>query len=167
MSIPEPTPASPSGDGTDAARPPHAGPVSQVAAAVVALAVGVCGAIGSYALGLGRLTQPGPGLWPFAVSVVIVVLSAALVATGRGLTDSERFSRSSLLTAAGLVSLVLLAALLPLIGFEIPSLLLMFVWLRWLGGESWRSAVIVSVASVAAFYLLFVVLLQVPLPHLV
>ncbi|MEQ4718604.1 tripartite tricarboxylate transporter TctB family protein [Nonomuraea sp. B19D2] len=149
------------------ARPPHAGPVSQVAAALVALAVGVAGAIGSVALGLGQLTQPGPGLWPFAISVVIVVLSATLVVTGRGLQDTERFSKASLLTAAGVVTLVLLAVLLPLIGFEIPSLLLVFVWLRWLGKESWRSSIVVSVVTVAAFYLLFVVLLQVPLPRLI
>ncbi|MFC5832101.1 tripartite tricarboxylate transporter TctB family protein [Nonomuraea insulae] len=149
------------------ARPPHAGPLAQIGAAVVALAVGVFGAIGSFALGLGQLTQPGPGLWPFAISVVIVVLSATLVVTGRGLQDTERFSRSSLLTVVGLVTLVLLAALLPVIGFEIPSLLLMFVWLRWLGKESWRSSIVISIGAVAAFYLLFVVLLQIPLPRLI
>ncbi|WP_049561475.1 tripartite tricarboxylate transporter TctB family protein [Nonomuraea sp. SBT364] len=151
----------------DETRPPHAGPISQLAAALVALAVGVAGAAGSYALGLGELTQPGPGLWPFAISVVIVVLSVTLAVTGRSLEDAERFSRSSLLTAGGLVTLVLLAVLLPLIGFEIPSLLLMFVWLRWLGKESWRSSIVVSVCTVAAFYLLFVVLLQIPLPRLI
>ncbi|MEV1172095.1 tripartite tricarboxylate transporter TctB family protein [Nonomuraea sp. NPDC049784] len=154
-------------DIADETRPPHAGPVSQVAAALAALAVGVAGVIGSLALGLGRLTQPGPGLWPFAISVVIVVLSATLIVTGRGLEDTERFSKASLLTGIGLVTLILLAVLLPVIGFEIPSLLLVFVWLRWLGKESWRTSIVVSVATVAAFYLLFVVLLQVPLPRLI
>jgi lysylphosphatidylglycerol synthetase-like protein (DUF2156 family) len=149
------------------ARPPHAGPISQVAAALVALVVGVLGAIGSLALGLGRLTQPGPGLWPFAISVVIVVLSVVLLVTGRGLEDTERFSKSSLLTAVALVTLVALAALLPVIGFEIPSLLLVFVWLRWLGRESWRSSIVISIVTVAAFYVLFVVLLQIPLPRLI
>jgi hypothetical protein len=149
------------------ARPPHAGPISQIAAALVALAVGVFGAVGSYALGLGRLTQPGPGLWPFAISVVIIVLSAVLVVTGRGLQDTERFSRSSLLTAVSLVTLVGLAALLPVIGFEIPSLLLMFIWLRWLGKESWRSSIVISIGAVAVFYVLFVLLLQIPLPRLI
>ncbi|MGW4798497.1 tripartite tricarboxylate transporter TctB family protein [Nonomuraea sp. NPDC004297] len=149
------------------ARPPHGGPISQVAAALVALAVGVFGAVGSYALGLGRLTQPGPGLWPFAISVVIVVLSVVLLLTGRHLRDTERFSRSSLQTAAGVVSLVGLAVLLPVIGFEIPSLLLMFVWLRLLGKESWRSSIVISFGAVAAFYVLFVLLLQIPLPRLI
>ncbi|PZG20093.1 tripartite tricarboxylate transporter TctB family protein [Nonomuraea aridisoli] len=149
------------------ARPPHAGPISQAAAALVALVVGVLAAIGSYALGLGRLTQPGPGLWPFAISVVIVVLSLVLLVTGRKLEDTERFSKSSLLTAVALVTLVALAALLPVIGFEIPSLLLTFVWLRWLGKESWRSSIVISIGAVAAFYVIFVLLLQIPLPRLI
>jgi putative tricarboxylic transport membrane protein len=148
-------------------RPPRAGPASQVAAALVALAIGVFGLVVSSRLGLGQLTQPGPGLWPFAVSAVIVVLSAVLVFVGRRATDAEQFSKASLLTALALVTLVLLAVLLPLIGFEIPSLLLVFVWLRWLGKESWRSSVVISVAAVAAVYLLFVVLLQIPLPRLI
>ncbi|MFI7124467.1 tripartite tricarboxylate transporter TctB family protein [Nonomuraea sp. NPDC050153] len=164
---PGPLQSAPPEEVADESRPPHAGPVSQIAAALAALAVGVAGAIGSVALGLGRLTQPGPGLWPFAISVVIVVLSAVLVVTGRKLEDTERFSKASLLTAGGLVTLILLAWLLPLIGFEIPSLLLVFVWLRWLGKESWRTSIVVSVVTVAAFYLLFVVLLQVPLPRLI
>lgn len=149
------------------ARPPHAGPFAQLGAAVVALAAGVFGAVVSYTLGLGQLTQPGPGLWPFAISIVIIVLSATLAFTGRGLQDTERFSRSSLLTVVGLVTLVGLASLLPVIGFEIPSLLLMFVWLRWLGKESWRSSIVISIGAVAAFYVLFVLLLSIPLPRLI
>jgi putative tricarboxylic transport membrane protein len=148
-------------------RPARAGPAAQVAAALVALAIGVFGAVVSSGLGLGQLTQPGPGLWPFAISVVIVVLSAVLVFVGRNATDGERFSKASLLTVLALVTLVLLAVLLPLTGFEIPSLVLVFVWLRWLGKESWRSSVVISVAAVAAVHLLFVVLLQIPLPRLI
>jgi len=116
-------------------RPPHAGPSSQLGAAIVAGFIGVGGLIGSLALGLGRLTQPGP--------------------------------RSSVLTAVAVLTLVVFAAVLPLIGFEIPSLLLAFVWLRFLGRESWISSVVTSVGTVAAFYVLFVLVLQIPLPRLI
>ena len=148
-------------------RPPHAGPWSQLGAAVVTGLIGVAGLIGSLKLGLGQLTQPGPGLWPFVDSVVIPVLSVVLALTGRQGTDTEKFSRASVLTAIAVLTLVLLAFALPRIGFEIPSLLLMFVWLRCLGRESWRSSVVISLATVAAFYALFVVLLQIPLPRLI
>jgi hypothetical protein len=40
------------------------------------------------------------------------------------------------------------------------------VWLRFLGGESWRSTISVSVGTVAAFYALFLYGLGIPLPHL-
>ena len=81
-------------------------------------------------------------------------------------TDSEQFSRSSVLPLVGLVTFVGFAFLLPVIGFEIPALLLSIVWLRFLGGESWRSTIAVSVGTVAAFYALFLYGLGIPLPHL-
>ncbi|GAA1571265.1 MULTISPECIES: tripartite tricarboxylate transporter TctB family protein [Kribbella] len=148
-------------------RPPHAGPWSQLGAAIAAGVVGVGGLIGSLALGLGRLTHPGPGLWPFVISVVVTVLAVALALVGRHGTDTEKFTRASVLTAVAVLSLVVFAALLPVIGFEIPSLLLTFVWLRFLGKESWVSSIAITVGTVAAFYVLFVLLLQIPLPRLI
>ncbi len=138
-----------------------------MAGALVALAVGVTGAVLAYGYGLGTLRRPGAGLWPFTISIVIVVLAVILLIVGRKLEDSERFTRVSLLVFVGGVSFVAFAALLPTIGFEIPSLLLCVVWLRFLGGESWRSTVLVSVGTVAAFYLLFLYGLRIPLPHLI
>jgi hypothetical protein len=44
-------------------------------------------------------------------------------------------------------------------------LILCAIWLRFLGGESWRSTIVVSLATVAAFYLLFLYGLSIPLPH--
>jgi putative tricarboxylic transport membrane protein len=85
---------------------------------------------------------------------------------GRHLTDSERFSRSSLLPLVGLLTFIALGALIPVVGFEIPALALCVVWLRFLGGETWRSTILVSVGTVAAFYVLFLHALRIPLPHL-
>jgi hypothetical protein len=147
-------------------RPPAGGPVYQVIGALVALALGLGGAVLAYGYGLGSLREPGPGLWPFLVSLLLIGLSLALLVVGRRLTDSEAFTRSSLQPAIGLVTFVGLAALLPVIGFEIPSLVLCAIWLRFLGGESWRSTAVISVATVAAFYVLFLYVLRIPLPHL-
>ena len=101
------------------------------------------------------------------VSVLIIALSVVLLVVGRGLTDTERFSRSSALPLAGLATFVALGFLLPVVGFEIPALALCIVWLRFLGGESWRSTIAVSVCTVAAFYALFLYGLRIPLPHLI
>ncbi|WP_210439073.1 tripartite tricarboxylate transporter TctB family protein [Nocardioides xinjiangensis] len=147
-------------------RPPAGGPAYQVVAALVTLGVGLAGAVLAQGYGLGSLARPGPGLWPMVVSVVVVVLSLALLLVGRGLTDSERFSRASALPLVGVATFVALGLLIPTLGFEIPAFALCVVWLRFLGGESWRSTIAVSLGTVAAFYALFLYGLRIPLPHL-
>ncbi len=151
----------------DEERPPAGGPAYQIVAALVVVALGLTGSVMSWNFGLGSLTKPGPGLWPFAVSVVITVLGVGLLVWGRQLTDTEKFTRSSLLILVAAATFIGMAVLLPVIGFEIPSLLLCVVWLRWLGGESWRSTVVVSLGVVASFYVVFILLLGVPIPRLI
>jgi putative tricarboxylic transport membrane protein len=148
-------------------RPPAGGPLYQTVGALVGLAIGVGGAVLAYGYGLGSLHEPGPGLWPFVVSVVIATLSVILLVVGRGLTDSEAFTRSSVLVLIGAVTFVAFGLLMPLTGFEIPALALCVIWLRFLGGESWRNTVVISVLTTAVFYFLFLYGLRIPLPHLI
>ena len=148
-------------------RPPAGGPAYQVVSATFVLLIGLAGAWLSYGYGLGSLRRPGPGLWPFIISCLIVVLAVVLLVVGRHLDDTEKFTRSSLLVAVGAATFVALGFLLPVIGFEIPAVLLGIVWLRFLGGESWRSTIVISVLTTAAFYGLFLYALSVPLPHLI
>jgi hypothetical protein len=148
-------------------RPPAGGPAYQTVGALVGIAIGLGGAVFAYDYGLGSLHKPGPGLWPFVVSVVIAALSVILLVVGRGLTDSEAFTRSSALPVIGAVTFVAFGLLMPLTGFEIPALALCVIWLRFLGGESWRNTLVISVLTTAAFYLLFLYGLRIPLPHLI
>jgi len=148
-------------------RPPTGGPAYQTVGAVVGIAIGVVGAVLAYGYGLGSLREPGPGLWPFIVSVVIATLSVVLLVVGRGLTDSEAFTRSSALPVIGVVTFVAFGLLMPLTGFEIPALALCAIWLRFLGGESWRNTIVISVVTTAVFYFLFLYGLRIPLPHLI
>ena len=105
-------------------RPPAGGPAYQMVGALVALAIGVGGAVLAYGYGLGSLREPGPGLWPFVLCVVITALSLILLVTGRRLTDSEAFTRSSTLPLIGLITFIAFGLLMPVIGFEIPALAL-------------------------------------------
>lgn len=146
--------------------PPPAGPVANLAASLVTAGVGVLGAVTALGLGLGTLNQPGAGLWPLAISVAVVVLSLAQVFVGRRGGDGEKFSRYSWLSLVGLATLLGLVALLPVIGFEIPALVLSLVWMKFLGGESWRSAVLYSVLVVGVLYGVFVGALGTNVPHL-
>ena len=148
-------------------RPPAGGPAYQLVGALVGVAIGVCGAVLAHGYGLGSLREPGPGMWPFIVSVLIAGLSVILLVAGRGLTDSEAFTRSSVLPVIGIVTFIAFGLLMPVTGFEIPALALCVIWLRFLGGESWRNTVVISVVTVAVFYLLFLYGLRIPVPHLI
>ena len=147
-------------------RPPPAGPVTNLLVAALVVVVGAAALLGSLSLGAGSARTPATGTWPLLISVALVALGVGLVATARTTSDAERFSRSSWLVLAGLATMVAFVAAIETIGFEIPAGLLSFVWLRFLGRESWRSSIVTSLAVVIAFYLIFVAALSVPIPHL-
>jgi Tripartite tricarboxylate transporter TctB family len=147
-------------------RPPAAGPLANLGAAVVVVAIGGAGMVGSWSMGLGTPEAPRAGTWPFLVSIVMVVSGVALGLLARRTTDAEAFSRSSWAVVAGLASMLGFVALIGEIGFEIPAALLAFGWLRFLGGEGWLRSIITSLAVVVAFYVIFVGLLGVPIPHM-
>lgn len=147
-------------------RPPHAGPLANVVVALGVIALGIAALVGSWSLDVGSPATPVAGTWPFLVSLALFVLGLALLPLARRITDVERFTRASWLVLAGLATLVVFAAVIGYIGFEIPAALLAFTWLRFLGREGWRLSVVMSLAVVTAFYLIFVVALSVPIPHL-
>ena len=147
-------------------RPPPAGLITNVLVSLAVTALGAAALVGSLSLGVGSAREPGPGTWPFLVSVLLIGLGVALALMSGRVNDAETFSRSSLLVLAGLATMVVFVGVIEVIGFEIPAALLTLVWLRFLGRESWRLSVVISLATVTGFYLVFVAVLQVPVPHL-
>ncbi len=148
--------------------PPPAGPVANLGASLVVLALGVLGVVVSIGLGTGDATNPDAGTWPLAVSVLICALALAQLIVGRrGGADGERFTKYSVITVVGFLTLIGMVVLVPLIGFEVPSLALCIIWMKFLGGESWRSALLYSVIVVAAFYAIFIAALGTSIPHLI
>jgi len=147
-------------------RPPAAGPVTNLVIALLVVLLGGAAMAGSLRLGVGSLAAPGPGTWPAVVSAVLVMLGLALAVRVRHTDDAERFTRSGLLVLAAVASMAVFVAVVGTIGFEVPTALLAFVWLRLLGRESWRTSIVVSLAVTFALYLIFVGALDVTIPHL-
>lgn len=147
-------------------KPPAAGALANTASSLVVLGVGVGAVILSLAMGLGTPASPQPGLWPFIISCVVVALGLFQLVLGRHNRDAEKFSRMSMAPLTGLVTLAAMVALMPLIGFELPALVLCIIWMRFLGGETWRSTLLVSTLVVASFYAIFVLALGTSIPHL-
>jgi hypothetical protein len=147
-------------------KPPAAGALANAASSLVVLGVGIGAVILSVAMGLGTPSAPQPGLWPFIISCVMVALGLFQLIAGRHNRDAEKFTRMSISPLTGLVTLAAMVALMPLIGFELPALVLCIIWMRFLGGETWRSTVLISAIVVAAFYGIFVLALGTSIPHL-
>jgi putative tricarboxylic transport membrane protein len=145
---------------------PRAGRGIRIAGAVVPLAFGVAALLLGLTLRFGSPQDPGPGLWPVVISVAIIVLSVVLLVTEREEHDYEKFTRGALLNLLGVVSLVAYVVMFQLIGFEIATLLITAFWLKVLGSESWRATVALSVAVTASLYILFVLVLEAPIPRL-
>jgi hypothetical protein len=133
-------------------------------AGLTALALGIAAALGARDLGLGSLTDPGPGLWPLIVSGVLVIAGAAVaVRPGEG---AEAIGREAWTVVIACATLVAYTAVIGVVGFELPTVVLLAFWLRVFGGESWRMTVAVSVGATAVVYAVFIVALGVALPHL-
>lgn len=130
---------------------------------VVPLLLGVYALVGSYGLSLGELTAPGPGLWPFMVALLVTGCSAILLVIDDP-DDYEAWTRGTATIVGGLVSLGLFIVLFQLIGFLIPAVLMLLLWLKLFAEEPWKWAVPLAFGGALALYLVFVTALGVPFP---
>jgi len=118
----------------------------------------------AYGLGLGELTNPGPGLWPFGVSLLVVAVCLVLLVIDNP-DDYESWTVGTARIVGGLFSLGLFIVLFQALGFLIPAVLMLLLWLKLFGGESWRWAVPLAVGGALGLYLVFVTGLGVPFPE--
>jgi putative tricarboxylic transport membrane protein len=137
------------------------------AAIAVLLAVFAFFAVESLRLSLRDALGPGPGFFPFWLSLAGGVLALILlVQIARGTVDLEadapRFGlRPVALVLAGLVAAT---ALLEAAGFRVAMLLVLPYLLCVLGARNWLAITLFSLAGSFGVYHLFSGLLKVPLP---
>jgi len=139
------------------------------------LTVGVLGLVlsGTYLAGavqlkMGDLSQPGAGVFPVIVSVILIVASLLTVAEG---WQGDRDEQVELPQGADRKRLLLMVALmigyvvlLPWLGQAITSSLFFLLLLRLLSKMSWLSVVIYALLMSAALYFIFIYLLKIPMP---
>lgn len=136
-----------------------------VSAVLILLGAGT--ALLSWRLGIGSAAEPGPGMWPLIVSIAMIVLAVVQLIRPTERGAEERFTADAWLVVAGVGTLVVYAALFERVGFEVPTIALLVVWLKVLGRESWVSTISISLGGVVALYLIFITALGVSIPHLV
>lgn len=111
--------------------------------------------------------QPGSGFLPFGLGIILAGLAAALIAVNLG-PDAEKRA----LWGAGAWIRPLLAVLLfagyamalEKLGYVISVFALVFLWLMVVERKKWLQAALPGILSAVGVWLIFGVLLNVPLP---
>ncbi|PMB98096.1 tripartite tricarboxylate transporter TctB family protein [Brevibacterium luteolum] len=125
--------------------------------------IGAVQLILSMRIGLGELRQPGPGLWP-AVTGVALLAAALFGFFLDGVTDYEKWSKRSLLIVAGIAMMGLYIPVMLSVGFLVSSAMLTTLWLRFFSRERWIVSLLLGVVGAGLIYVIFDLLLGVPLP---
>ncbi len=131
----------------------------------IAFALGVC--LESRNVNLGTFHKPGPGFFPFLAGGLLGLLS--LIALFQSLKEKKEapgvweevnFFKLGLLLAV----LFLYAVLLNTLGFLVGTVLILLCLFRMAADYSWRIVLLASALTIAATYVLFVILLETQLP---
>jgi len=134
--------------------PVRARPTHSVLAGIGAFgALGVYVLISSVDLGLWTSLGPGAGLFPFAMGAVLAAMSVLwlLQELRRPSEKAEGIDRGVVI--AVVVSLVVLASVMDLLGFQLSMFLFLLYHLKLRGRRTWVSSLIIALAgSVGAFY---------------
>ncbi|MGW7682288.1 tripartite tricarboxylate transporter TctB family protein [Kribbella sp. NPDC054772] len=144
----------------------HRRPVGTWAVQAVLAAIGGYVAVSARGLGIWLPEGPGPGFFPLVLAGALILLSVGWFFQTPRLEpvpadDRHAVSRAAAVTIA---SLIVLALLLGVLGFQVCVFVFLMFHLRWIGKVRWLTASAVAVAgSVGAFHL-FSDLLLVPLP---
>jgi putative tricarboxylic transport membrane protein len=124
------------------------------------LGLGLFVVIYSYALGLGKLIDPGPGLLPFLLGLIFLVLSAVRLVTVIQSRESGEIEEEEKKTEYWRIILIVIALLiwafvLESLGFLIGTFILMTLLYRAAGFTKWYTAVFWGLITVFVTYFIF------------
>ncbi|WP_460464076.1 tripartite tricarboxylate transporter TctB family protein [Arthrobacter pigmenti] len=178
------TPATTTSETSPAQTPPRVLTIGVPAALIV-----IAGAVMVTSFGLGYWTTlgPGPGFFPFWIAVLLGTSSAVwMVQKVRGKTTVQppgtpQADDSSVADATVadsdaaeparkrpvwvvLLSLLILAGLLEILGYQLSMFAFLLFQLKFLGGRGWLLSIIISSLGSVGIFVLFTDVLQVTLP---
>lgn len=141
----------------------------EIAVALLTMAFGVIVLLGSLGVGINwGVEGPKPGFFPFYISLFIIVASIynLLQATTLGGIKSGLFSSWEQLrrVMSVVVPASLYVALVPFLGMYVSSILLIAVFMMWLGNYSLWKTLPVAIGVPAVAYIVFERYFQIALP---
>jgi putative tricarboxylic transport membrane protein len=137
---------------------------------LIFLAAGIYGLVFSIRLPFGQWNEPGPGVFPLALSILLCVSGIVWFIRGKAAGEKKegvgwrKFARQ-FVTAVQIVGLTaaFIFALEPL-GFLLTSTLYLFVLFLWVSRYRLRTAALLAITFGAGSWLFFEKLLSTPLP---
>jgi hypothetical protein len=135
------------------------------------IAVGVLLSLWSISYKIGTPTQPGPGFYPLGLGILLIFFS--LILLGQGTRSSQAAKKASPFSVSGgwkriayvVLVLLLLTFFFETIGYLLTFFLLIMLLMAGAGLQSWKRILLVAFFSALGVYLVFVLLLQQPLPR--
>lgn len=140
--------------------------VLERSSAIVLVLLGLAFVVGAAQLPLGSLREPGPGLWPLAVGVAIVVLGAVSGLQGDRSMPALNTAKAEFGTA-GIAFAELIGFVLAYwyLGYFGATFLVVLVMGRTFSDVSWRRLLLVAVLFGAVMHAFFTYVLVLPPPH--
>jgi len=119
-------------------------------------------AVLSYKLSLGGFHNPGPGLWPFILGILLFIISLYLLLRhlfrlgAKGETVKEEQGKISFGRIILVVALLFAySLLLENLGYLIATFMLLSILSKSMGSKKWTSVLIGSVLTVLVTYFVF------------
>jgi putative tricarboxylic transport membrane protein len=124
------------------------------------LALGLFVVIYSYTLGLGKLIDPGPGLLPFLLGLIFLILSSVRLITVMQPREAEEKREEKKKVEYWRIILIVVALLiwafvLESLGFLIATFILMTLLYRAAGFNKWYAATFWGLVTVLVTYFVF------------
>ena len=121
---------------------------------------------------IGSLTQPGTGYLPLALGIILVLLSLILligrmkIASGAKRASVPGFHSEGWKRVAYTVLVLVMAAFFfEWVGYLLTFFLLIVLLMKGVAQQSWRRILLTALLTTAGVYIVFVLLLEVQLPH--
>jgi hypothetical protein len=138
---------------------------------IVFMLIGAAVLVASLRYPVGTLPKPGGGFFPLLAAALLLALSA--VFTFQSFTrrpvvvpaaEQGPGSKALRRIAFGVAALVAYRYLIPVVGFAPSTALFIFALSRFLENASWKRSLIFALATAAASYYLFQVVLKIQMP---
>jgi hypothetical protein len=133
----------------------------------VLIGLGFC--ISSTHLGLGQMSEPGPGFLPFLVGGILFLLSATLFIRGLGKGSDGTGKRMGRAKRFQKVFYILLALIfynvgLSFIGFSLTTFFFVVSMMRLVEAQGWRKTLVTALLVSVGFFGVFQSWLQLDIP---